>query len=78
MLDSLCGVSLPIGLILIVVAGVANIRDCNTTLSTTHEAESLASASWSQHSSIVSQSAKRPYEQNLHITPVLKPRRHNI
>lgn len=61
MLDSLCGVSLPRGLILMVVTGVGSKRDCSATLSTTHEAESRASASWSQHSSIVSQRATRPY-----------------
>lgn len=60
MLDSLCGVSLPRGLILMVVTGVGSKRDCSATLSTTHEAESRASASWSQHSSIVSQRATRP------------------
>jgi hypothetical protein len=60
MLDSLCGVSLTRELILMVVTGVGSKRDCSATLSTTHEAESRASASWSQHSSIVSQTATRP------------------
>mgnify|MGYP005984053917 CR=1 FL=1 len=35
---------------------------CNMTLSITHEAESRASASWSQHSSIVSHIATIPYK----------------
>lgn len=54
-----------------VANGCARSRCWLRTLSITHEADSLASASWSQHSSIVSQRADRPW--NIKIKTNLRP-----